>query len=228
MTDHPPDAPESRHPWLGWTTRLLWLGALCFLVLQVFQPERPPVPMEPLFGGEWEGHRTAADDKATTTTRALSPGAMHASGHELEARQREALRRLEEEGRLPVKTGDDVITFADLKETVLHRLPPPEFSAKVDDLDGRTVRMVGFMSPYDSLTDLRRFMLVEAPTGCFFCAPPGPLQVVYVEMDARRPQPFIDDPIVVEGRLRLWHEGSKHHGHRSFLFVVDNARVSGL
>lgn len=232
MTDHspapePPDSEDTRRPWLTWTTRALWLAGMTFLILQVFQPEKPALPpMEPLFGGQWEG-RAAAADNATTST-ALSARAMHSSGHDLEARQREALRRMEEESRLPELTGENLISFADMKETVLHNLPPPVYTEKLKELDGRTVRMVGFMSPYDSLTDLRNFMLVEAPTGCFFCAPPGPLQVVFVGIDAGSPLDFIDEPVLVEGRLRLWKEDSNHHGHRSFLFVIDQAKVSAL
>lgn len=234
MTTEHQDKPEieesSGRSRIVWATRILWLGALVFLVLKIFQPEPHQVFFEPLFSDTWAA-QVSSGDGATTQTAASSPlsgAAMHAGGHEMQALQEEALRRYEEMGGLPDIKGDNVITFEDLMETKLYRLPPPVFTDKVGALDGKRVRMVGFMSPYDSLTDLRNFMLVQLPTGCFFCAPPGPLQVVAVRVDTDRPLAFIDEPIIVEGTLRLWEEESSNPLHRMFLFVIERARVSAI
>ncbi|MCC5876082.1 MAG: DUF3299 domain-containing protein [Candidatus Sumerlaeia bacterium] len=223
------DQPEPpRRRGIVWATRVLWLGATIFLILKIFQPEQHPTAFEPLFSDDWDVQLVAAADRPTTTTQPLSNAELHAAGHELQALQEKALERLKESGRLPDVSGDKMISFEDLMETKLYRLPPPVFTDKVAGLGGNTVRMVGFMSPYDSLTDLRNFMLVQVPTGCYFCAPPGPLQVVSVRIDSDTPVSFIEEPILVEGTLRLWEEESTNPMHRMFLFVIDKAKVTPI
>lgn len=213
-----------------WSTRVLWLGATIFLVLKIFQPEQHPTAFEPLYSDTWDAQLASGEDTATTPTtyQPLTVDELHAAGHELKALQEKALERLKESGGIPDATGANMISFEDLMETKLYRLPPPVFTDKVAGFDNKTVRMVGFMSPYDSLTDLRNFMLVQVPTGCYFCAPPGPLQVVSVRIDSDTPVSFIEEPILVEGKLQLWDEESTNPLHRMFLFVIDGAKVTPI
>jgi len=125
---------------------------------------------------------------------------------------------------------DGWIDFAMLETTVLKRNPPPIFVDGLAALDGEPIKMVAFMTPFDSLNDMTTFMAFPFPTGCFFCAPPSPLQVALVRQvnEKGRDMPFINEPIYIEGTLSLWKEDSKDLQHQSFLYVINDAKVRGL
>ncbi|MBI5154582.1 DUF3299 domain-containing protein [Candidatus Poribacteria bacterium] len=122
--------------------------------------------------------------------------------------------------------GDGVIDFPLLKKTTLPQKPPPVYPDPLQQLDGKRVRMVGFMTPYDSLVDMHNFMLMSTPTGCFFCDPPDALQVVFVRQKERdNPRPYIDAPTEVTGTLRLWSQDLKDPAHKQFIYVIDDAEA---
>lgn len=123
----------------------------------------------------------------------------------------------------PVISGDDVIDFNDLRATRLGRRPPPIFNDDLKSRDTQRVRISGFMVPYDSLTDMRSFMLLPVPMGCFFCTPPSPKEVVMVKLDSKQVVPFVDEAIEVSGRLELWKPDSPDQLHKQFLFVLHDA-----
>lgn len=125
---------------------------------------------------------------------------------------------------LPQLEGDDAIRWSDIKKTKLSRRPPPVFTEKVAALDGRRVRMVGFMAPFDSLTDMRNFMLLPTMVGCYFCVPPSALEVVLVRIKADEPIPFVEPAIEVTGTLKLWKAESDDAGHQYFLMIMDDAQ----
>jgi hypothetical protein len=125
---------------------------------------------------------------------------------------------------LPSLDGDDAIRWSELKKTRLSRRPPPVFPERIAALDGRRVRMVGFMAPFDSLTDMRNFMLLPTLVGCYFCVPPSALEVVLVRVKADGPVPFSEPAIEVTGTLKLWKAESGDAGHQYFLFIMDDAQ----
>ena len=90
------------------------------------------------------------------------------------------------------------------------------------------------MVPYDSLNDLKQFMLMEVYIGCNFCTPPPLDQVVLIQQEEPNPpltaQPYVDGPIEVTGDLKLWEKNSsiKVFAERSFLFILENATVKSL
>ncbi len=124
--------------------------------------------------------------------------------------------------------GDNRIDFNMLVSTQIYAQPPPIWPDKLESLDGKTVKILGFMSPYDSLRDLRNFMLMNNPTGCYFCIPPSPKEVVLVRWKSDTPQEFVDEPIEVTGTLKLWNADSKDDAHRMFLYVIDDAKIRPL
>ncbi|MEM6915923.1 MAG: DUF3299 domain-containing protein, partial [Verrucomicrobiota bacterium] len=104
-----------------------------------------------------------------------------------------------------------------------------EFPESLRALEGKHVRLVGFMAPYDSLNDMRRCMIVPSYVGCTFCAPPSLTQVVFVQQaeNSRNKFPFIEPPSDVSGILRLAHDESVHEGHRDgFVYVIEEAIVT--
>jgi hypothetical protein len=128
------------------------------------------------------------------------------------------------------EAGDDdlLVDFRLLNTTTLNPDPPPIFVQRLQRMDTGKVRIRGFMSPFDSLTDMRTFMLMPTPTGCFFCVPPSPKQVVLVRIKSDQKVGFIYDPIEVEGELDLWKAGSEDPAHQMFLYVMNDVKVKRL
>lgn len=115
---------------------------------------------------------------------------------------------------------EGLIDFALIRETYI-RQGPPKFPEPLLALDGKPVRMIGFMNPYNSLESMKQFIILDRPTGCYFCKPPGWLEAVYARQDVKgdAKPPYLDGPILVTGTLRLW----KDEG--DFLFLIEHAKA---
>jgi hypothetical protein len=113
-----------------------------------------------------------------------------------------------------------------LPDDNFHPIYPPA----VKSLDKRTVTVQGFMTPYDSLEDMKTFMLFGSPTGCNFCSPPSVNQVVLArQAPGEKKYPYIDKPIEITGTMSLWHKDSEDPMHKEmFLFVMDDVKVVAL
>ena len=105
------------------------------------------------------------------------------------------------------------------------------FPESLEKLNGRKVRMIGFMAPFDSLEDMRRCMIVPSYAGCTFCSPPNLRQVVYVTQggddSSEKTYSFIEEPSHAVGTLRISlpessHEGKKH----GFVYSIEDAEVT--
>lgn len=78
----------------------------------------------------------------------------------------------------------------------------PDFSADVQGLKGKTVKLQGFMLPLDQAAKQQHFILSANPVAnCFFCMPGGPETLIEVRTD--KPVEFSYDPITIAGRLEL-------------------------
>jgi hypothetical protein len=233
--------------------RLMVLAAVCVVIYRVLQPEPTPEFLAPVVPAPTPASSipmltsaTAAEPPAPTATPTPMPadtpsspptrtsvGArpfgeddLHASALARQQAQEVSYRQLRGQGLLAGDDAPNRIRFDDLMRTRLYRKPPPVYPAKLRELNGKVVRIRGFMSPFDSLTDLRNFMLLETPTGCYFCAPPGPTQVVFVRLAGDKPLEFINEAIDVEGTLKLWEADSKEPRHDTFLYVIDAIRLT--
>jgi hypothetical protein len=124
-----------------------------------------------------------------------------------------------------------MIDFELLEQTVPDENYRPVYPGTLSPLDGRTVRIRGFMTPYDDLENLATFMVMGFPTGCNFCAPPAVNQVVLARQPERKgAYPYIDGPIEVTGTLALWTPDSADPAHRDeyFLYIMNDVRVKSL
>lgn len=106
-----------------------------------------------------------------------------------------------------------------------------EFPESLKKLDGRRVRMVGFMAPFDSLEDMSRCQMVPSYVGCNFCSPPNLRQVVYVtqgkEDEPDETYSFIEEPSHVTGTFRISLPGSNHEGKDlGFVYSIEEATVT--
>lgn len=78
----------------------------------------------------------------------------------------------------------------------------PVFPPAVRALDGKRVRVAGWMMPLENAARQRHFVLLAYPPGCPFHFHAGPTQFIEVKADTAFPVD-IENAIVVEGVLEL-------------------------
>ncbi len=77
----------------------------------------------------------------------------------------------------------------------------PSFAATVTALDGKVVRVQGFMMPLDIGDKQRRFLLMAAPPHCSFCLPAGPDAMI--EVRAKSDVRYGFDAVSLSGKLQV-------------------------
>lgn len=83
----------------------------------------------------------------------------------------------------------------------------PEFGAALKGLDGKPVKLYGFVLPLSTTPKQKHFLLSPLPTHCPFCVSQGPDSMV--EVMARTPVEFNQwDPVIVAGKLELINDSS--------------------
>lgn len=77
--------------------------------------------------------------------------------------------------------------------------------AKVMELDGKDVKVIGYMLPVDFDTgEVRSFMLLNNQMGCCFGVMPRVNEFVYVEMPEGKSTKYMTDiPLRVTGKLKI-------------------------
>jgi len=104
----------------------------------------------------------------------------------------------------PLKERDGVLSWALLASVQVRQERTrvrPLYSPTLLALDGKRVRVQGFMMPLDAAPRQTHFLLSGVPTSCPFCIPAGPEGMVEVKARAGVRQGI--DPVLVEGRLQL-------------------------
>jgi hypothetical protein len=103
------------------------------------------------------------------------------------------------------------------------------YPKEIQALDGQRIRIIGFMAPWEKLTDLSEFMLIPFEIGCTFCDPPPVTQVMLVTQKVgprKGPPPFAPKSITVTGTLRLFTFDSPHPAHQAdFMYALDDATI---
>jgi len=79
-----------------------------------------------------------------------------------------------------------------------------EYSADIQALDGKDVKLMGFLFPLEGKVEHERFLLTAWPPSCPFCLPAGPTQMV--EVFCAEPIAFTEGAILVGGRFELLHD----------------------
>lgn len=102
------------------------------------------------------------------------------------------------------KSGDllgwDVLARVDVKATPERYIP--RFSPELKALDGKEVKVAGFMLPLDAGKKQRRILLTRLPVTCAFCLPGGGPESV-IEVHLRKPVDYTWEGVVLSGRLML-------------------------
>lgn len=90
-------------------------------------------------------------------------------------------------------------------------------SSELQALDGKEVRIPGFMVPLeDNQKAVTEFLLVPTPQACIHVPPPPPNQMVLVEMDVSANAKVEFGPIWIYGKLSL-HSKRHQYGESSFV-----------
>ena len=77
----------------------------------------------------------------------------------------------------------------------------PDFPAALRPLNGRTVKLQGYILPLEAGQTHRRFLLSAWSPSCPFCLTAGPEAMI--EVKARKDVKYSLDPVVVQGRFEL-------------------------
>lgn len=105
-----------------------------------------------------------------------------------------------------------------VEEVTENDIVKPRFGQTIKALDGKKVRLQGFMLPLEQSEKQQHFLLSAYPPHCSFCLPGGPNTMV--EIKANRPVAFTFEPITLTGQFALME------GDASGLFYrLDGAAV---
>jgi hypothetical protein len=110
-----------------------------------------------------------------------------------------------------------------ITETSLDSKFRASFPKYLRELDGKVVRLLGFMQPLRDDQDMASFLFVEYPVGCWYCEMPASTGLVYVELPGGRTAPFSRNMITITGRLRL-----NANDPEDFLYTLQESRVSSV
>ena len=122
------------------------------------------------------------------------------------------------------------LTFELLAQTGFKDInTPPDFPKALQELEGKRVCITGFVAPYNDPNKMTKLLLLQSPTGCFFCNPPEINAVVFVRRVPGDSALSLDnEPVKIEGTLLLWKmDLPKTNETRHFLFTLDRATVLG-
>jgi uncharacterized protein len=126
------------------------------------------------------------------------------------------------DGMTPPPAPKDGIRWEVLKEVDAPIDPkerPPEFRSDVLALDGKDVKLRGFMMPLDQAEKQTRFVLTALPPSCPFCLPAGPDQLV--EVECSEGVKFTFDPVTIAGKFEVLRDDPAGLLYR----MVDSKRV---
>ena len=145
-------------------------------------------------------YRSAADEIAKL------PDSEHAKYRgDIVFKSPRAVGRTLDSAALPAIRPDGVnpLPWAVLAETVVDKPFRPKFHKHLQQLDGKTVSLTGFMQPVSMDPTVTGFMLIEYPIGCWFCETPEPAGIIYVEIAGGKAVPVKRGRVKVEGTLKL-------------------------
>ncbi len=95
------------------------------------------------------------------------------------------------------------------------------FTSRLLELDGKSVKLIGFIYPVEAAETHQRFLLSAYPPSCPFCLPGNATEMV--EVLARVPIAFTHDALVLEGRFELLRDDPT-----GLLYRLHDARAISL
>lgn len=160
-------------------------------------------------------YRAAADEQAKRPDHEQHRGTFLAKSARPLARQFDV-------STLPAirATGSNPLPWGLLATAAVDAKSSPVFPKRLEQLDGKTVVLTGFMQPVGDRQEFSGFLLLEYPVGCWFCETPEPTGLVSVELEPGRRTGLKRGHVKVTGVLVLNRDNPE-----DFLFRVKDARV---
>jgi cytochrome c-type biogenesis protein CcmH/NrfG len=115
--------------------------------------------------------------------------------------------------------GVNQLPWSVLSETVIDKPFQPRFHKHLEQLDGKTVSLTGYMQPISMDIEVTGFMLIEYPIGCWFCETPEPAGILFVELD--KSVGVKRSRVKVEGKLKL-----NKNDPEEFVYTIIQAKVT--
>jgi hypothetical protein len=133
-----------------------------------------------------------------------------------------AVKRLDPGSLAPIsKDGINPVPWALLMETTMDRQFKPTFPRYLQELKDLHVSLTGFMQPLTDDLELNAFMLVEYPTGCWYCEMPEVTGIALVELPEGKNATFTRNMVKISGKLFL-----NDSDPENFLYTIREARIS--
>ncbi len=127
-----------------------------------------------------------------------------------------------DESLLPPVQSDkpNALPWRVLAATAIGAKGRPTFVKYLEQLDGKTVTLTGFMQPTKDAAEQSEFLLLEYPVGCWFCEVPDPTGLMSVELKADTTAEYRRGLVKVTGTLVLNRDNPE-----GYLFALKDARV---
>ncbi len=119
------------------------------------------------------------------------------------------------------KEGVNSMPWALLFETSVDRNFKPTFPKYLQDLNGLQISLTGFVQPLTDDLELSAFMVIEYPTGCWYCEMPEVTSIVLVELPDGKSINYTRNMVKITGKLRL-----NANDPEDFLYTIKGAKVT--
>jgi hypothetical protein len=117
--------------------------------------------------------------------------------------------------------GVNAIPWSVITETTVDRRYHPTFPKYLQELNGKTIRLTGYMQPLGDDLEPATFMFIENPVGCWFCEMPDLTGIVFVDLAPGKTKAFTRGPLKVTGKLKLNDKDPEN-----FLYTITEAEVA--
>ncbi|MGE3804058.1 MAG: DUF3299 domain-containing protein [Gemmataceae bacterium] len=173
---------------------------------------------------ELRQHRQLNREAADALARAAADNVkvVHDEAHTLKPKSNRPLATRFDRVVLPAIKPDGInpLPWQVINETTLDRQYRPQFAKYLKELDGKQVEMEGFMQPLGEGDDIAAFMLIEYPTGCWYCEAPGITGIFLIELPSGKTTRNTRDAVKIVGKLSL-----NATDPENFLYNVTGAKV---
>jgi hypothetical protein len=168
-------------------------------------------------------HRQVLKDAADKLPQAKLGAEDHKEQHpgSIKFLSRRALTAMIDAAPLPPidPKGVNPIPWELFNDTTVEKPFKPVFPKYLKELDGKQVSLTGFMYPLRDEPEVRAFLFIEAPVGCWYCENPDTTGIVYIEMPRGETTAYQRGLIRVVGRLHL-----NENDPEDFLYTLKDAK----
>jgi hypothetical protein len=116
--------------------------------------------------------------------------------------------------------GVNPLPWSVISKTVIDRDYHPTFPKYLEQLNGKQVKVQGFIQPFGEEEELTAFMLIEYPVGCWYCEMPEITSIVLAELPGDKSVRYMGGLVEVTGKLTL-----NSTDPENFLYIIQPTKV---